>query len=217
MQTDVPPPLLRSLKATLSRTRTLTCTLTRTPTLTLTPPPTLTPTQTPTLTLTSTLAPTPTLSLTLSLSLTLLQATPPFWRGLGVRGAEAQPMRLWVSAGGAVSPLHYDAAGSFLAQALTLPLIRTRTRTRTLSLSLTLTLTLARTRSRARARTRALNLTRTLSQARGTKRLLLFPPSATAALYPYPPDHPLHRRSRVDLYAPPERIAARSPKPKPWP
>ena len=24
-----------------------------------------------------------------------------------------------------------------------------------------------------------------------------------AALYPYPPDHPLHRRSRVDLYAPP--------------
>ena len=29
-------------------------------------------------------------------------------------------MRLWVSAGGAVSPLHYDAAGSFLAQAIIL-------------------------------------------------------------------------------------------------
>ena len=46
-----------------------------------------------------------------------LKSTPTFWCGLGVRGAEAQPMRLWVSAGGAVSPLHYDAAGSFLAQA----------------------------------------------------------------------------------------------------
>lgn len=69
-----------------------------------------------------------------------------------------------MSGGGAVSPLHYDAAGSFLAQ------------------------------------------------ARGTKRLVLFPPSATAALYPYPPDHPLHRRSRVDLYAPPARTAARFPR-----
>ena len=66
-------------------------------TLTLTLTPTPTPTPTPALTLTPTLAPTPTPSLTLSLSLTLLQATPPFWRGLGVRGAEAQPMRLWVS------------------------------------------------------------------------------------------------------------------------
>ena len=51
-----------------------------------------------------------------------------------------------------------------------------------------------------------------LRQARGTKRLLLFPPSATADLYAYPPNHPLHRRSRVDLYAPRAVTAARFPR-----
>ena len=51
-----------------------------------------------------------------------------------------------------------------------------------------------------------------LRQARGTKRLLLFPPSATADLYAYPPNHPLHRRSRVDLYGEPARREARFPR-----
>lgn len=48
----------------------------------------------------------------------LLQAqwqVPPEWSGWG--GARcAQPMRLWVSARGSISPLHFDSAGSFLCQ-----------------------------------------------------------------------------------------------------
>ena len=36
---------------------------------------------------------------------------------------------------------------------------------------------------------------------RGSKRLVFFPPAALPGLYPYPVDHPLHRRSRVSLHA----------------
>jgi hypothetical protein len=76
---------------------------------------------------------------------------PPEWSGWG--GARrAQRMRLWVSARGSISPLHFDSAGSFLCQ------------------------------------------------LRGSKRVVLFPPSALDRLYPYPQGHPLFRRSRVDLY-----------------
>ena len=78
-------------------------------------------------------------------------SVPPLWRSVGV--AQAQAMRLWVSAEGAVSPAHFDNAASFLAQ------------------------------------------------IHGRKRLLFFPPAAISDLYPYPTDHPLARRSRVDLYA----------------
>ena len=86
---------------------------------------------------------------------------PSCWTGLGT---EAQPLRLWVSCRGAVSPLHFDSAASFLAQ------------------------------------------------ARGAKRVLLFPPRSLPGLYPYPVDHPLHRRARVDLYAPRALRAARFPR-----
>jgi hypoxia-inducible factor 1-alpha inhibitor (HIF hydroxylase) len=41
-----------------------------------------------------------------------------------------------------------------------------------------------------------------LAQMRGSKRIVFFPPSALPALAAYPADHPLHRRSRVNLYAP---------------
>ena len=40
-----------------------------------------------------------------------------------------------------------------------------------------------------------------LAQVRGAKRIVFFPPAALEGLYPYPTDHPLHRRSRVDLCA----------------
>jgi hypothetical protein len=59
--------------------------------------------------------------------------------------------RLWVSAPGTVSPLHFDATDSYLLQ------------------------------------------------VRGTKRLWLWPPDALAALEPYPADHALARRLRVDV------------------
>ena len=36
---------------------------------------------------------------------------------------------------------------------------------------------------------------------RGSKQLTFFPPDALAGLYPYPVDHPLHRRARVNLHA----------------
>lgn len=86
---------------------------------------------------------------------------PPLWRSLGVE--QAQPLRLWVSAAGATSPLHFDMAPSFLAQ------------------------------------------------ARGSKRFTLFAPEALRGLYPYPLDHPLHRRSRVDLYEPISTLDERFP------
>ena len=38
-----------------------------------------------------------------------------------------------------------------------------------------------------------------LAQMRGEKRIVFFPPSALAGLYPFPVDHPMHRRSRVPL------------------
>ena len=82
------------------------------------------------------------------------QQVPSLWRALGV--AQAQPLRLWVSTAGAVTPLHFDACASFLAQ------------------------------------------------MRGEKRIVFFPPSALPGLYPYPIDHPMHRRGRVSLYACPE-------------
>eukprot|EP00239_Pterosperma_sp_CCMP1384_P011295 CAMPEP_0197863404 /NCGR_PEP_ID=MMETSP1438-20131217/40836_1 /TAXON_ID=1461541 /ORGANISM="Pterosperma sp., Strain CCMP1384" /LENGTH=729 /DNA_ID=CAMNT_0043481283 /DNA_START=377 /DNA_END=2562 /DNA_ORIENTATION=- len=66
----------------------------------------------------------------------------------------SQPPRMWMSQGGAVSPLHYDTSASFLIQ------------------------------------------------IRGSKRLLFYPPSATPGLYPYPDEHPLRRRSKVDIEAP---------------
>lgn len=81
---------------------------------------------------------------------------PALWRALFGAAAQAQPLRLWVSTHGATTPLHFDAAHSFLAQ------------------------------------------------MRGTKRLTFFPPDALPGLYAYPTDHPLHRRARVDLYAPPD-------------
>ena len=40
---------------------------------------------------------------------------PRLWRSLGV-AQQAQALRLWVSTRGAVTPLHFDAADSFLAQ-----------------------------------------------------------------------------------------------------
>lgn len=40
---------------------------------------------------------------------------PSEWRGWG-DARRAQPMRLWVSAHGSISPLHFDSAGSFLCQ-----------------------------------------------------------------------------------------------------
>jgi len=89
-------------------------------------------------------------------------SVPPLWRSVGV--AQAQAMRLWVSAEGAVSPAHFDNAASFLAQ------------------------------------------------IHGRKRLLFFPPAAISDLYPYPTDHPLARRSRVDLYADAEARARRFPR-----
>ena len=49
-----------------------------------------------------------------------------------------------------------------------------------------------------------------LLQISGTKRFTLFPPDAIGGLYPYPIDHPLHRRSRVDLSFPPESTEERS-------
>jgi hypothetical protein len=93
---------------------------------------------------------------------------PLLWRSLGLsqrkRDGQAQPMRLWVSTHGATTPLHFDAADSFLAQ------------------------------------------------ARGSKRIVFFPPSALPALYPFPRDHPLFRRSRVDLYERPESRGERFPR-----
>ena len=38
-----------------------------------------------------------------------------------------------------------------------------------------------------------------LAQMRGEKRIVFFPPSALNGLYPFPVDHPMHRRSRVPL------------------
>ena len=81
------------------------------------------------------------------------ERVPALWRSILGANAQAQPLRLWCSTKGAVTPLHFDAAHSFLAQ------------------------------------------------MRGTKRLVFFAPRALHGLYPYPADHPLHRRSRVDLYA----------------
>ena len=93
----------------------------------------------------------------------LANLTPPtFWRAPS--GSEAQPQRLWVSGAGACTPMHFDLAASYLAQ------------------------------------------------ARGRKRILFFPPHATAGLYPYPIDHPLHRRARVGLYDEPGFRAARFPR-----
>ena len=80
---------------------------------------------------------------------------PALWRALFGRGSQAQPLRLWVSTHGATTPLHFDAAHSFLAQ------------------------------------------------LRGSKRVTFFAPEALPGLYAYPCDHPLHRRARVDVYAPP--------------
>ena len=77
-------------------------------------------------------------------------AVPPLWRSLGVQ--QAQALRLWVSTHGAITPMHFDACASFLAQ------------------------------------------------VRGDKRIVFFPPEALRGLYPFAIDHPLHRRSRVDLY-----------------
>jgi ribosomal protein L16 Arg81 hydroxylase len=59
--------------------------------------------------------------------------------------------RLWVSAPGTVSPLHYDLTDSYLCQ------------------------------------------------VRGVKRLLLWPAPSLRHLQPYPPDHALARRLRVDI------------------
>ena len=87
---------------------------------------------------------------------------PRLWRSLGV-AQQAQALRLWVSTRGAVTPLHFDAADSFLAQ------------------------------------------------MRGTKRVTFFPPSAIDGLYPYPVDHPLFRRARVDLYQDPAERGVRFP------
>ena len=78
---------------------------------------------------------------------------PAMWRSILGSSAQAQPLRLWVSTHGATTPLHFDAAHSFLAQ------------------------------------------------MRGAKRLTFFAPAALPGLYPYPADHPLHRRGRVNLYA----------------
>ena len=44
-----------------------------------------------------------------------LGQVPREWSGWGA-ARRAQPMRLWVSARGSVSPLHFDSAGSFLCQ-----------------------------------------------------------------------------------------------------
>jgi len=78
---------------------------------------------------------------------------PALWKSIFGAAAQAQPLRLWVSTYGATTPLHFDAAHSFLAQ------------------------------------------------MRGSKRITFFPPHALSGLYPYPADHPLHRRGRVNLYA----------------
>ena len=51
-----------------------------------------------------------------------------------------------------------------------------------------------------------------LAQMCGSKRLTFFPPSALNGLYPYPRDHPLFRRSRVELSEPPSRRAERFPR-----
>lgn len=73
----------------------------------------------------------------------------------GAAAFEATPSvlgRLWVSAPGTVSPMHYDLTDSYLCQ------------------------------------------------VRGTKRLVLWPPETTLdALDPYPPDHAMARRLRVDV------------------
>ena len=78
---------------------------------------------------------------------------PMMWRSILGASSVAQPLRLWVSTYGATTPLHFDAAHSFLAQ------------------------------------------------MRGSKRVTFFPPAALPGLYPYPADHPLHRRGRINLYA----------------
>ena len=46
---------------------------------------------------------------------------------------------------------------------------------------------------------------------RGSKRITFLPPSALEGLYPYPSDHPLYRRSRVELGEPARRRAERFP------
>lgn len=51
-----------------------------------------------------------------------------------------------------------------------------------------------------------------LAQVCGSKRFTFFPPSALDGLYPYPRDHPLFRRSRVELSEPPSRRAERFPR-----
>ena len=97
------------------------------------------------------------------------KSVPKLWRSLIGAGSaahprQAQPLRLGVSTHGATTPLHFDMAGSFLAQ------------------------------------------------MRGSKRLVFFPPHAMEGLYPYPVDHPLHRRARVSLYAPPAERAEDFPR-----
>jgi hypothetical protein len=74
------------------------------------------------------------------------------WGELGVEVSGCT--NLWVSTAGLVSPLHYDATHSFLAQ------------------------------------------------VRGRKRMVLWDASFLDSFYVYPPDHPLYRRSRVELQVP---------------
>jgi len=51
-----------------------------------------------------------------------------------------------------------------------------------------------------------------LAQMRGSKRVTFFPPAALRGLYPYPADHPLHRRARPSLYAAPDERAEDYPR-----
>ena len=76
------------------------------------------------------------------------------WRSMDrAGGRETQPPRLWLSAAGSTSPLHFDSSASVLAQVT------------------------------------------------GTKRMLLYPPSALSRAHLYPDWHPLRRRSKVRLDA----------------
>ena len=76
------------------------------------------------------------------------------WRSMDAAGwRETQPARLWLSAAGSSSPLHFDSSASVLAQVT------------------------------------------------GTKRMLLYPPSALSRAHLYPDWHPLRRRSKVRLDA----------------
>ena len=76
------------------------------------------------------------------------------WRSMDRAGwRETQPPRLWLSAAGSTSPLHFDSSASVLAQVT------------------------------------------------GTKRMLLYPPSALSRAHLYPDWHPLRRRSKVRLDA----------------